>query len=76
MWGKQLGKREGIGREQKDYLFENGEWKPDVMNVIMDHLAGYDPSEPICSTERFGNKGILDDIEEITEEDAKELMDR
>ena len=75
LWGKQLGKREGSGRYQKDYLFENGKWKPDTMNTIMDHLAGYDPSQPICSTERFGNKLILDDIEEITEKQAMEMME-
>jgi hypothetical protein len=70
LWGKQLGKREGTGSMQKDYLFENGKWVPDNNCLIMDHLAGYDPREPICSEERFGNPGILDDIEEITEEEA------
>lgn len=65
-----LGKREG----NKYYLFRNGKWIEDDKNYIQDHLLGFDPSEPEDSPYRFGGSTVMD-IDEITEEDAKTLIE-
>ncbi len=64
-----VGKKE----DERFFLFSNGEWIPDSGNVIMDHLMGYDPSEPEGSPYRIGNLSVMDEIEEITCERAEEL---
>ena len=37
-----------VGKEERSayYLFREGAWEPDVKNVILDRLVGYDPIEP------------------------------
>lgn len=65
-----VGKKEDGGY----FLFSNGEWIPDTGNVIMDHLMGYDPSEPEDSPYRIGNLSIMDEIEEISRERAESLI--
>ena len=57
----------------RSWLFRNGEWAADRENAVMDRLMGYDPSEPADSPYATGNTSIMDEIEEITEERAKEL---
>ena len=57
-----------IGKREKDshvsdYLFKDGDWVPDKGDVIMDHLVGFDPSEPAGSPYRIGNMDIMDKIE-------------
>jgi hypothetical protein len=42
--------------------------------VINDHLVGYDPYEPEGSPYGFGSSGILFEMEEITEEEARAFM--
>ena len=65
-----VGKKENEGY----YLYSDGEWVLDSKNVIMDHLMGYDPSEPAGSPYGIGNLSIMDEIEEITHERAMELI--
>ena len=55
-------------------FFDNGEWKADERNVILDHLMGFDPTED--SFYGFGNAQIMDEMEEITEEQAIAFMQR
>ena len=65
-----------LGKTQDDgyYLYDNGEWIPDEKNVILDHLMGFDPSED--SFYGFGNAQIMDEMEEITEEQALAFMNQ
>ena len=65
-----------LGKVQEDgyFLFDNGEWIPDERNVILDHLMGFDPSDD--SFYGFGNAQIMDEMEEITEEQAIAFMNR
>ena len=70
IFGRLFGKKE----DGRYFLFYNDDWVPDTESVIMDHLMGYDPSEPPGSPYRIGNGSIMDDIEEITYEQAMELI--
>ena len=65
-----------LGKVQEDgyFLFDNGEWIPDERNVILDHLMGFDPSDD--SFYGFGNAQIMDEMEEITEEQAIAFMNQ
>ena len=55
-----------VGKKEdgRYFLFRNDRWLPDTESVIMDRLAGYDPSEPPDSPYRFGNGSVMDEIEE------------
>ncbi len=53
------------------FLYKDSEWVPDVRNVILDLLMGYDPYDD--SPYGFGSLSIMDEIEEISEE-AKAFM--
>ena len=46
----------------------------DEKHRIMDYLEGFDPSEPEDSPYRFGNTSVMMEIDEISEEKAKEIM--
>ena len=65
-----------LGKAQEDgyFLYNNGEWIPDERNVILDHLAGFDPNDD--SFYGFGNAQIMDEMEEITEEQAIAFMNQ
>ena len=65
---RRLGKKEDDGY----FLYKDGEWIPDVRNVILDLLMGYDPYDD--SPYGFGSLSIMDEIEEISEEAAKAFM--
>ena len=69
IWEHLAGKEE----DKEFYLFRNGEWIPDTENVIMDHLMGYDPSEPPDSFYGIFNQSIMDEIDEITYEEAVKI---
>lgn len=71
---KTLGKREGEHPHLRSYLFIEGRWEPDRKSVIMDHLMGYDSSEPKGSPYAFGSLDAMDGIEAISEKRAKALM--
>ena len=65
-----MGKKE----DGRYFLFYNDDWVPDKESIIRDHLMGYDPSEPPGSPYGIGNGSIMDDIKEITHEQAMELI--
>lgn len=67
---KQLGKEE----DGKYYLYTNGSWVPDTKSSILGRLMGFDPSEPADSPYAMGNMDIMDTIEPITEQKARELI--
>ena len=65
-----------LGKAQEDgyFLYNNGEWIADERNVILDHLMGFDPNDD--SFYGFGNAQIMDEMEEITEEQAIAFMNQ
>ena len=67
---RRLGKVQGDGY----FLYDNGEWIVDERNVILDHLMGFDPNDD--SFYGFGNAQIMDEMEEITEEQAIAFMNQ
>ena len=67
---RRLGKAQG----GEYFLYENGKWIPDERNVIKDHLMGYDPNDD--TPFGFGSLSIMDEIEEIPEDRAYQLMDQ
>ncbi len=71
-----LAKREHNEEIYEDYIFKNGEWVVDEKYRIMDYLEGFDPSEPEDSPYRFGNTSVMMEIDEISEEKAKEIMNQ
>ena len=71
---KTVGKRESDENYYHDYLFKNGEWVPDTEWAIQDRLVGYDSTEPPGSPYGFGSMSIMDEIEEISEEEARRLI--
>lgn len=70
IWKHLVGKKE----DEMFYLFKNGEWIPDKENVIMDHLMGYDPTEPPESPYAMYNMSIMDEIEDISYEEAMKII--
>jgi hypothetical protein len=70
IWKHLVGKKE----DEMFYLFKNGEWIPDKENVIMDHLMGYDPTEPPGSPYAIYNMSIMDEIEDISYEEAMKII--
>ena len=67
---RRLGKAQG----GEYFLYENGEWISDERNVIKDHLMGYDPNDD--TPFGFGSLSIMDEIEEITAEQAAAFMNQ
>ena len=67
---KQLGKEE----DGKYYLYTNGSWIPDTKSTILGRLMGFDPSEPADSPYAMGNIDIMDTIDVITEQQAREFI--
>ena len=67
-----LGKKDENGY----FLFEKNQWVKDGKTYILDKLMGYDPCEPDDSPYKMDNLSIMDEAEEITEERAKEIMNR
>lgn len=65
-----------LGKAQEDgyYLYDNEQWIVDERNVILDLLMGFDPGDD--SFYGFGNAEIMDEMEEITEEQAIAFMNR
>ncbi len=67
---RRLGKKDGGGY----FLYTDGTWVPDRKNVIMDHLMGYDPNDN--SPYGFCSLSIMDEIEEIPESRALQVMNQ
>lgn len=70
VWKKVIAKRVNHNGHYDDYLFKSGKWVRDEEHVIMDHLMGFDPSEPEDSPYRIGSTSVFMEIEEISEEEA------
>ena len=72
-----IGKQENYGNyKTKEWLFKAGEWIPDHDFEIMDHLMGYDPSEPPDSPYAIGSTDVLMEMDEISEEQALALIEK
>lgn len=67
---RRLGKKNG----DRFYLYNDGTWVPDEKNVIMDRLMGYDPYDD--SPYGFGSLSIVDEIEEIPEDRAIQILNQ
>lgn len=67
---RRLGKKEN----DKYFLYNETKWVPDENNLIRDHLMGYDPGED--STYGIGSLSIMDEIEEITAEEAIKIQNK
>ena len=67
--GTQVGKKEN----SRYYLYDSGKWVKDREFAIMDRLMRYDPTEPPGSPYGIGCTEVMNEIEVITEERAKEL---
>ncbi len=73
--GYLLGKEEDNDEGTKYYLWQDGQWVPDEKSVIFGYFMGFDPTEEDDSPYAVGNTSIMDEIEEITEEQAQEIME-
>ena len=66
-----VGKRvEGKG----DFILRDGKWQPDTEIIIMDHLHGFDVTEPEDSPYRYGNGSIMREMREISSEEAIRII--
>ena len=74
VWKSVIGKRVKRGEYYDDYLFKSGKWIVDDEYVIMDHLMGFDPTEPEDSPYRIGSTSVFMEMDEISEETAISLM--
>ena len=71
-----VAKREESNGVYSGFIFRNGKWISDEQSIILDHLWGYDPSEPEGSPFRFGNESVLREMKEISEEEAALIMNQ
>ena len=72
-----VGKRNLYSDYHSDnWLFKDGRWVPDEEFVIMDHLMGYDPSEPSDSPYAIGSTDVLLEMDEISEMEAMALIEK
>ena len=71
-----LAKREQSGKIYEDYIFKNGEWVVDERNLIMNHLDGFDPTEPEDSPYRYCSTSVMMEMDEISEEEAYKIMNQ
>ena len=76
VWGNVVGRREKKDGHYENFLFKSGRWVEDEGHVIMDHLMGFDPSEPEDSPYRIGNGSVLFEMEEISEGTAVSLINQ
>ena len=67
IWGKTIAKQEKTGENRSFYLFRDGKWVEDSGHVVLDHLWGFDPSEPEDSPYRIGSTSILAEMESAYE---------
>ncbi len=66
----------GRGAGFDHQIFRDGRWVEDDGWLINDRLVGYDPDEPPGSPYGFGSLGIMDEMEEITKDEAMEIIRR
>lgn len=65
---RKLGKKENDGY----FLYIKQKWVPDTKHEILDRLMGFDPYDD--SPYGFGSTSIMDEIEEIPEQEAIEMV--
>lgn len=58
------------------WIYRNGEWEKDTRNMVSDMIYGFDPSEPEDSPYGFGDTTIMDEIEQISYEEAMEYINK
>ena len=72
-----VGKQELYSDYHSDnWLFKDGKWVPDTGFEIMDHLIGYDQSEPEDSPYAIGSTDVLMEMDEISEEEAMRRIEK
>lgn len=71
-----IAKREKDGDYDRDYILRAGRWVEDSGHLIMDHLVGYDPSEPEDSPYRFGSTSVLMEMDEIPVDQAISIINQ
>jgi len=76
IWEMTVAKRVKRETYYEDYLFREGKWFKDEGHVIMDHLVGYDASEPEDSPYRIGSTSVLMEMDEISEKEAVSVMNQ
>ena len=64
---------DGVMRYSVYQLWNGTDWVDDTEHQIQDRLVGFDPSEPPGSPYRIGCLSIMDEISEITKEEAEEI---
>lgn len=62
----------GMGFVENAFAFRNGIWEKISRNEINDRIIGYDPCEEGCYG--IGNTDIMDELREISEEEANQIM--
>jgi len=64
------------GENEFDYDIYDAErgWISDEWSIISDYLIGFDSSEEPDSPYRIGSLSVMDEIKEIAEEQAEEIM--
>ena len=67
-----LGKREG---DYAYYLFRDGNWIKDENWLILGKLGGYDDSEPDDSPYGWGSTSVMDEIKEISKQEADRFIE-
>lgn len=66
-----------VGKEEDciPYLYEPEKgWVVDKDNILMDRIIGYDEFEPAQSPYKIGNSDMMDRVEEISQEEAENLI--
>ncbi len=70
-------KDSGLVARRSDFtcwIYRSFKWNRDTENKVMDKLMGFDPSEPADSPYAFGSTSVMDDIEEISCQEAMDLI--
>lgn len=62
----------GIG--YRYWIYYNYKWEEDTESIVSDKLNGFDSSEPEDSPYAFGSTSVMDEIEEISYEEAMNLL--
>ena len=66
----------GMIDEDGSFLFRDGEWVEDADRIILDHLYGFDETEPEESPYRMFNQSIMNEMKEISAEEAFDICGR
>ena len=66
----------GKGCDFHYQIFRDGRWVRDEKSLIMDRLMGFDPSEPPDSPYGIGSLDVMDELAEISEGEAMEIIRR